>query len=163
MWVQWHCSRTHKSHPITNFNINLSPTTLFTYLKIILLQCFQFSANKQYPNTPLPFVTLQEKGFCPFARYTNIWSVQFASIEIKKVYLVSKKYIYTYEKIEMHKVSLFFSFFFFWRGGDVPKSLKWRSNLQNINHGYDIQKSNPSEDLNYIFHMANTSNCSSPN
>ena len=35
-----------------NFNINLSPTILFTHLKIILLQCFQFSVNKRYPNTP---------------------------------------------------------------------------------------------------------------
>ena len=33
----------------------MGPTTLFTYLKIILLQCFHFSvfSNKQYPNKPL--------------------------------------------------------------------------------------------------------------
>ena len=31
----------------------LGPTELFTPLKIILLQCFQFSVNKRYPNTPL--------------------------------------------------------------------------------------------------------------
>ena len=32
--------------------LKLSPTVLFTHLKIILLQCFQFSIfnNKQYPN-----------------------------------------------------------------------------------------------------------------
>ena len=35
-----------------NFSLTLSPTALFTYLKIILLQCFQFSVfnNKRYPN-----------------------------------------------------------------------------------------------------------------
>ena len=44
MWVSWHCLRTHKSHPNTDFNINLGLTILFTHLKIILLQYFQFLA-----------------------------------------------------------------------------------------------------------------------
>ena len=35
--------------------LKLGPTVLFIHLKIILLQCFQFSifSNKQYPNRPL--------------------------------------------------------------------------------------------------------------
>ena len=35
-----------------NLTLKLGPTTLFTYFKIILLQCFQFSvfSNKQYLN-----------------------------------------------------------------------------------------------------------------
>ena len=38
-----------------NITLKLSPTVLFTYLKIILLQYFQFLVfnNKQYPNRPL--------------------------------------------------------------------------------------------------------------
>ena len=39
----------------------MSPTTLFTYLKIILLQCFQ--QNKLYPNGPL--VCVWQKLFLP--------------------------------------------------------------------------------------------------
>ena len=31
----------------------MGPTILFTHLKIILLQCFQFLVNKRYPNTSL--------------------------------------------------------------------------------------------------------------
>ena len=31
----------------------MGPTALFTHLKIILLQCFQFQKNKFYPNGPL--------------------------------------------------------------------------------------------------------------
>ena len=39
----------------TNFSLKLGPTALFTHLKIILLQYFQFSiiSNKRYPNKPL--------------------------------------------------------------------------------------------------------------
>ena len=38
-----HCSRTHKFHFLLIFSLKIGPTVLFTYLKIILLQCFQFS------------------------------------------------------------------------------------------------------------------------
>ena len=38
-----HCSWTHKFHFLSIFSLKMSPTVLFTYLKIILLQCFQFS------------------------------------------------------------------------------------------------------------------------
>ena len=38
-----YCLRTHKFHFSTTFSLKMSPTVLFTYLKIILLQCFQFS------------------------------------------------------------------------------------------------------------------------
>ena len=37
-----HCSRTHKFHFSAIFSLKISPTALFTHLKIILLQCFQF-------------------------------------------------------------------------------------------------------------------------
>lgn len=39
----------------------------------------------------LPFATLFEEGACPFARYTDITGVQFASIKIKEVYLFKSK------------------------------------------------------------------------
>ena len=43
MWVLWHCSQTHKSHPYIDFNINLGPTALFAHLKIILsIHRFQY-------------------------------------------------------------------------------------------------------------------------
>ena len=38
-----HCSWTHKFHFSTTFSLKIGPTALFTYLKNILLQCFQFS------------------------------------------------------------------------------------------------------------------------
>ena len=34
---------THKSHLSTTFSLKMNLTVLFTHLKIILLQCFQFS------------------------------------------------------------------------------------------------------------------------
>ena len=38
-----HYSRTHKYYFLTTFSLKMGPTALFTHLKIILLQCFQFS------------------------------------------------------------------------------------------------------------------------
>ena len=38
-----HCLQTHKFHFLTTFSLKMSLTILFTHLKIILLQCFQFS------------------------------------------------------------------------------------------------------------------------
>ena len=40
-----HCSRTHKSLFLIKFSLKMGLTTLFTHLKIILLQYFQFSAK----------------------------------------------------------------------------------------------------------------------
>ena len=53
--------------------LKLGPTVLFTHLKIILLQCFQFSVfdNKQYPNRPLKrfFIYILAFYFCFFSFY----------------------------------------------------------------------------------------------
>ena len=38
-----HCSRSHKLHFLSTFSLKMGPTALFTHLKIILLQYFQFS------------------------------------------------------------------------------------------------------------------------
>ena len=38
-----YCLRTHKFHFLSIFSLKMGPTSLFTHLKIILLQCFQFS------------------------------------------------------------------------------------------------------------------------
>ena len=38
-----HCSWTHKLHFLAIFSLKMCPTVLFTHLKIILLQYFQFS------------------------------------------------------------------------------------------------------------------------
>ena len=38
-----HCSRTHKFHFLSIFSLKIGPTVLFTHLKIILVQYFQFS------------------------------------------------------------------------------------------------------------------------
>ena len=50
-----HCSRDPQVRILTIFSLKLGLTILFTYLKIILLQCFQFLvfSNKRYPNRPL--------------------------------------------------------------------------------------------------------------
>ena len=37
-----HCSWTHKFHFSVTFSLKIGLTILFTHLKIILLQCFQF-------------------------------------------------------------------------------------------------------------------------
>ena len=41
-WVPYTVYETHKYHFLTIFSLKTGFTTLFTYLKIILLQCFQF-------------------------------------------------------------------------------------------------------------------------
>ena len=48
----WHCQwvsctvhEIHKSHFSVIFSLKMSHTVLFTHLKIILLQCFQFSVS----------------------------------------------------------------------------------------------------------------------
>ena len=41
--VFMHCLRTHKFYFLSIFSLKMGPTTLFTHLKIILSQCFQFS------------------------------------------------------------------------------------------------------------------------
>ena len=38
-----YCSRTYKFHFLATFSLKICLTVLFTHLKIILLQCFQFS------------------------------------------------------------------------------------------------------------------------
>ena len=38
-----HCSWSHKLHFLSTFSLKMGLTVLFTHLKIILLQCFQFS------------------------------------------------------------------------------------------------------------------------
>ena len=35
----------HKLHFLSTFSLKMGPTVLFTHLKIILLQCFQFSIS----------------------------------------------------------------------------------------------------------------------
>ena len=60
----------------------MGPTILFTHLKIILLQCFQFSVfsnNKLNPNGPYIYykikkskITIKAKKFCHnFSRWTS--------------------------------------------------------------------------------------------
>ena len=47
-----HYSRTHKFYFSTIFSLKISPTVLFTYLKIILLQCFSiFSCIQTDPHS----------------------------------------------------------------------------------------------------------------
>ena len=43
--ARMHYSRTHKLHFSVTFSLKMGPTVLFTYLKIILLQSFQFSVS----------------------------------------------------------------------------------------------------------------------
>ena len=40
-----HCLQTHKLYFLTTFSLKIGPIVLFTYLKIILLQYFQFSIS----------------------------------------------------------------------------------------------------------------------
>ena len=52
MWISWHYLQIYETHLNTNFNIYLGPTVLFTHLKIIWLQCFQFSTINGIPTDP---------------------------------------------------------------------------------------------------------------
>ena len=58
MWLLFtHCFVLFTHFSVT-FSLKMVPTTLFKHLKIILLQCFQFSIfskNKLYPNEPSMF------------------------------------------------------------------------------------------------------------
>ena len=47
--------------------LKMGHTTLFTYLKIILLQCFQFSNNKFNPNGPIVSIIMKKKILCFYA------------------------------------------------------------------------------------------------
>ena len=47
-WVLWTVPGTHKSHFSVIFSLKINFTVLFTHLKIILLQCFQFSVSAKY-------------------------------------------------------------------------------------------------------------------
>ena len=49
-----HCLWVHKFHFSVTFSLKMGLTVLFTHLKIILLQCFQFQQNKFYPDPYLP-------------------------------------------------------------------------------------------------------------
>ena len=52
-WVPYTVHETHKLHFSVTFSLKIGLTTLFTNLKIILLQVFSiFSKNKLYPNGP---------------------------------------------------------------------------------------------------------------
>ena len=56
-WIVHRCTvyGSHKLHFSATFSLKNDPIVLFTHLKIILLQCFQFSVfskNKLYPNGP---------------------------------------------------------------------------------------------------------------
>ena len=42
-WVPCTIHKTFKPHFLATFSLKMGPTILFTHLKIILLQCFQFS------------------------------------------------------------------------------------------------------------------------
>ena len=76
--------------PIKN-NFKIELITLFTHLKIILLQCFQFSIfnNKQYLNRPLVWVWLQIKKLVYF-----IIQLNFATIHGSYCTISSNFYIY---------------------------------------------------------------------
>ena len=54
MWVRYIIQRIYKYLYLAIFSLKLGLTALITYLKFILLQCFQFSilvfSNKRYPN-----------------------------------------------------------------------------------------------------------------
>ena len=70
-----YCSRTHKFHFSATFSLKMGPTILFTYLKIISLQCFsvfnfsfQFSAVSKRTLVSLfclslPFILYQPQNF----------------------------------------------------------------------------------------------------
>ena len=51
-WVPCTVNETHKLSNSANFSLKLDPTVLFTHLKIILLQCFQFSAISDIQTDP---------------------------------------------------------------------------------------------------------------
>ena len=52
-WIPCTVHKTHKLHFSSTFSLKMGLTALCMYLKIILLQCFQFQKNKFYPNGPL--------------------------------------------------------------------------------------------------------------
>ena len=51
MWVSCTVHEIHKLHFLAIFSLKIGFTALFTHLKIILLQYFQFQKNKFYPCT----------------------------------------------------------------------------------------------------------------
>ena len=59
LWVPWIVHRTHKLHFSAIFSLKMGLMALFTHLKIILLQYFQFQQNKFYPNGPLKYKNLK--------------------------------------------------------------------------------------------------------
>ena len=76
-----HCSWTHKFHFSATFSLKMSPTILFTHLKIILLQCFSVFGFQLYPNGPLT-----EKS-CDF--FTFQTTLSFSSTRVSGIAKIS--------------------------------------------------------------------------
>ena len=84
-----YCSRTHKYHFLTIFLLKIGSMVLFTHLKFILLQCFQFSVfsfqfqqNKLYPNRPIVFIYVAQFDQINIRCQTLDTLAQHASIHI---------------------------------------------------------------------------------
>ena len=61
-----HCLQTHKFYFLTIFSLKMGPTALFTHLKIILLQCFQFQFS-----VSIKISSIQTDDFIPQLTWIN--------------------------------------------------------------------------------------------
>ena len=106
--------------------LKLDLTVLFTYLKIILLQYFQFSVfnNKRYPNRPLKrfFIYILAFYFCFFSFYILFFTLcKYVShncsllcfmrlrLGLKGFNLVTLDYI----SLKIYLLFIFFNYIFF--------------------------------------------------
>ena len=98
----------------------MGPTTLFTHLKIILLQCFQFSVfsfSKISPIQTDPNWILQRSTSLVFYRGTQatLLSSLTADLSVHKLDLKEKNYIYLFQRWILNLPYLKFR----WRGTSI--------------------------------------------
>ena len=87
-----HCLQTHKFHFSATFSLKMSPTVLFTHLKIILLQCFLVFSFQLYPNGSICLDWAETQRICVwrFFFFTRLWDLRLLFMHSSsKVWLFS--------------------------------------------------------------------------
>ena len=96
LWVHGHCSWDPQLRKNANLTLKLGPMTLFTHLKIILLQCFQFSVFN-FQQWPISKQTLRLCLVIIFVFYFQ--KLIFGNIKKKTIllYFLNQKHVWLVE------------------------------------------------------------------
>ena len=79
-----HCSEDLQVRILINFSLKLDPMALFTYLKIIFLQCFQFSTIGSIQTNPKSTKLKNDSNLC------GIYFIRHVSLALLKIFFFLK-------------------------------------------------------------------------